>query len=402
MGVCQNCGESLVGGALFCEKCGAKVGVAAAAAPVYHKPAWKKPSIKFGGFKPGKMMTVSIALVVAIIVLAGAMVAVVTPLMTEPKITQTTTVAEYVLSCAYVNYGDEKLDLYVAKTMIQNKGSVSVTDYNIYYKINGYTDWCPVHQYKEIVPGETVVDCYYPQLPSTVLDVPTLGKTVSLEVKWDYKSLSGKAYSDTTSYQLKILGRKGFVYSSLPASEMLSPSDYASNRDLLACFVTSDAVKEDAINATGGLFAGYTDDDAKAAFNNVFTYLHNKGVKYISPVNFAVPSSVSEAHTAQSLMYPKDVIANKGGTCIETSFCMAAMMESIGVSTVLFLIPGHVMPGIILPQTGSIYILEANWIGTDHTPAEANAQAVDTLSNAQWVLTVYVHTLQSSGIVPPE
>jgi len=403
VGVCQKCGESLVGGALFCEKCGAKVGVAATAAPVYHKPAWKKPSIKFGGFKPGKMMTVSIILIVAIIVLAGGLVAVVTPLMTEPKITQTTTVAEYVMSCAYLNYADKDLGFYVAKTMIQNKGSVPITDYSISYKIEQYTTgWCPVHQYKEIVPGQTVVDYYYPSLLSTVLSLTTQS-IVPLEVKWSYKSLSGKTYSDTTSYSLKILGKNTFVYSSLPQSEMLGPSDWFSNKDLLVCFVTKNenVIKGHAINATGGLAAGYTDDNAKAAFNNVFDYLHDKGVKYISPVS-EFPSSSSDAHLAQYLMYPKDVIANTGGTCIETSICMATMMEAVGVSTVIFLIPGHAIPGIILPQSGSIYPIESTAVGSTCSAADANTNAVDTLNNAQWTLTVDVAAAWASGIVPPE
>lgn len=404
VGVCSKCGASLVGGALFCEKCGAKVGVATQAAPVYHKPAWKKPSIKFGGFKPGKMMTVSIILVVAIIVFAGGLVAVVTPLMTEPKITQTTTVAEYVMSCAYKNYADEDLGFYVAKTMIQNKGSVPVTDYKISYKIEQYTTgWCPVHQYKEIMPGQTVVDYYYPSLLSTVLSLTTQS-IVSLEVKWSYKSLSGKSYSETTSYSLKILGKNTLVYSSLPDSEMLGPSDWFSNRDLLACFVTpsESVIKGHAINATGGIAAKSTDEDAKAAFDNTFTYLHDMGVKYISSVSSVIPSSSSEAHLAQYLMYPKDVIANKGGTCIETSICMATMMEAVGVSTVIFLIPGHAIPGIILPQSGSIYPIESTAVGSTCSAADANTSAVDTLKNAQWTLTVDVHGAWSSGIVSPE
>jgi len=405
VGVCPDCGAPLVEGALFCEKCGAKIAAAAPAAPVYHKPAWKKPGIKFGGFKPGKMRTISIILVIAIIVLAGGLVAVVTPLMTEPKITQTTTVAEYVMSCAYLNYADKDLGFYVAKTMIQNKGSVPIMDYKISYRIEQYTTgWCPAHQYKEIVPDQTVVDYYYPSLLATVLDLTTPQKIVQLEVKWEYKSLSGKVYSETTSYDLKILGKNTFVYSSIPQSEMLdSPSDWFSNKDLLVCFVTKNepVIKGHAVNATGGLAAGYTNDKAKAAFNSVFNYLHDKGVKYISPVS-EFPSGSSDAHLSQYLMYPKDVIANKGGTCIETSLCMATMMEAIGVSTVIFLIPGHAIPGIILPETGDIYPIESTAVGSTCSAADANTNAVNTLKEAQWTLTVDVGAAGKLGIVPPE
>ena len=81
---------------------------------------------------------------------------------------------------------------------------------------------------------------------------------------------------------------------------------------------------------------------------------------------------------------------------------MATMMEAVGVSTVIFLIPGHAIPGIILPQTGSIYTIESTAVGSTCSAADANANAVDTLNKAQWTLTVDVRAAWQSGIVPPE
>ena len=192
----------------------------------------------------------------------------------------------------------------------------------------------------------------------------------------------------------------------------------------MVCFVTKNEPVLDSFadNCTKGLNTATDDNDALQAFKNAFYGLRNQGVKYNQ-----VGSSEWDPHFTQDIKYPKDVINQKAGTCIELSICMAAMMESVGIKSYIYLIPGHAIPAIALPNSGTIYPIESTFLDknyawghyqqaiTQATPEGQNAcdvtaetcinVAISEINNEYqngWVLIIDVGAAWASGIVPPE
>jgi hypothetical protein len=62
------------------------------------------------------------------------------------------------------------------------------------------------------------------------------------------------------------------------------------------------------------------------------------GLRYINPPPTYTPQ-------AQRLRTPSEVLRTKAGTCIDLALLVAACLEYIGIYPVLFLLPGHALPG---------------------------------------------------------
>lgn len=259
---------------------------------------------------------------------------------------------------------------WTAKTLFTNSGAGDITHLKISYRIGEYSEWSPPTEYSLITPGGHVVDLYYPILSNSVSDLKSR-TPVDLEVKYSYTDCNGKENSDTTSKRITILGANGFEYSNLPDEERTSTwADLFSNSPLVSAFVTK---MDDPVRAFGGLVAqasggqpgGISDEGTikfcKALYDTeVANHLSYQGSTELTTENGGV---------SQELKYPRDVLRDKSGTCIELAILYAATCETAGIKCQLMMIPGHCFPVVTLPS-GSLMPVEATCISGAAIPSD--------------------------------
>src|SRR5262245_52603405 len=81
------------------------------------------------------------------------------------------TVRKSVMTFAYKVYGDPAAQNgrdFLSKIVFRNSGTGPVRDLSVSYQIPDYIPWTTPETHKEVPPGQTIVQLYYPQLPAKV------------------------------------------------------------------------------------------------------------------------------------------------------------------------------------------------------------------------------------------
>ena len=326
-----------------------------------------------------------------------------------------------VMSALYKLYGDSEFNngtFWTAKTIFTNSGAGDITHLKVSYRIGEYAPWSPRTEYSLIAPGGHAVDMYYPLLTRDAAELKS--KTpVDLEVKFTYTDSAGKEYSDTSSKRITLMGGNGFEYSNVTDEERTNAwSDMFSNNPLLAAFVTK---MDDPVRSFGGLAAQASggqpaEYDAQAAVRfckSLYDLEVANGIAYQSAVGLLT----EHAGVSQEVKYPRDVLRDKSGTCIELAILYAATCETVGLKCNLVLIPGHCYALVQLPG-GENLPVECTAISGAAIPLAPNApkhpnpytfaEAVNfgqhEIANLQMgkFFIVDVENMQSQGVLCPE
>ncbi len=317
-----------------------------------------------------------------------------------------------ILSAAYKVYGNPDFgqgSYWVAKAIFRNTGSSDIVDLRIKYKLGEYTPWSPESIYSLVAPGGTVVDFYYPIISPQVAELRS-ASYADLLVEYSYKDLAGNTYSDTLSYRLQILGINQFEFSNLPEEEQTGAwADAFSNAPLLAAFVTKldDPVKAFAglvSQFAGGVAAASNDDDAYRFCKALYELEVANGISYQTPSGFLV----NYVPAGQDIKYPRDVLRDKAGTCVDLAILYASVCEAVGLDSYIVVIPGHAFPVIVLPS-GALLPVESTGVGGAalgqsapfEKAVEIGEKNLRELKLGQYFI-VRVKELQSMGIIPPE
>ncbi|WP_460024843.1 cysteine protease [Infirmifilum sp. SLHALR2] len=308
------------------------------------------------------------------------------------------------MTAVYKVYGNPNLGFWVAKTVIKNTGSGPLYNVKITYKIEGLTDWSEPKEYKLVPPGGAVVDLYYPILSHPPnIQTTTPGK---LYVKIEYKTKpDGEPVTETKTKPINILGSHDFIFSGLPPEENTgSFRDINSNYPLLAAWVTpKDPVVEryaDMANKLTGSGAGATlgDKEALAFLEAMWDFSVYNGITYQTE-----PTAFWTGKWAQWIKYPRDVIRDRSGTCVDTAIFIASVAMSQGLDAYLVIMPGHVAPIVKLPS-GQLIPIESTLLGSKASFQQAIETGFKVVQEAFQGphLVVYIAEMQSAGIVPPE
>jgi len=308
------------------------------------------------------------------------------------------------MTAVYKIYGDPNLGYWVAKTVIKNTGNGPLYDVKITYKIEGLTDWSEPHEYKLVPAGGAIVDLYYPILASPPnIQTATPGK---IYIKIEYKTTpKGSPETITKTRSIKILGSHDFVFSGIPPEENTgSFQDTLSNAPLLAAWVTpKDPVVErfaDMANKLTGMGAGaaLSDDQAIQFLQAVWIYSVENGITYQTE-----SSDYWTGKVAQFVKYPRDVIRDKSGTCLDTTIFLDAIAMSQGLNAYILLKPGHAIPIIELPS-GQLLPIESTMLGgkeSFETAVETAVQEVQEALQGPHII-INVGEMHAQGIIPPE
>lgn len=273
-----------------------------------------------------------------------------------------------IMSAAYKVYGHRELGngaYWLARLALRNQGRGSVRDLQISYRLGEYSDWSEPSQYATIRPGGVVCDLYYPIFAAKITELRTQ-TPVDLQVRLTYKDEAGRTYSESMSKRVSILGVNQFETSNiLPEESTGTWADLFSNAPLLAIFATrlDDPVKAFAGLASqeaGGAGASLDDDQALKFCKALYDLEVFNGISYQTPSGF-----LTEYATGQDLKFPRDVLRDKAGTCVDLALLYASACEAVGLKSRIMLIPGHAYPVIELPS--------GDWIPVETTKVRGAA-----------------------------
>jgi hypothetical protein len=280
-----------------------------------------------------------------------------------------------------------------------------VRNLKLSYKIADYIDWISTNPYPKLVPGESIVDCWYPSFPPSIAQLTTRTNS-NLQLKIQYQDASGKAYEEDRTKSFVLLGRNEFVSTNMEPEECKDWNDFNSNAGLLAAFVTPEdaplRVFADIANkVAGGIPSSDSDEHALKVISACFSTMRDYGITYVTPTGNIWGDEVLVQH----IQYPRDTIEENSGTCVDLSILLDAMCEKLGLKTFLFLLPGHCIPIIELPIGKTILPVESTVVGENVSFEDAVSKAQDEVTNAVKTGKFYlidVAAMRGLGILNPE
>ncbi len=311
---------------------------------------------------------------------------------------------QYIVTAAYKAYGNEKLGFWLTKTILMNKGDAPIYDVKISYRVEGFTDWSQPHSYAAIPPEGAVVDLYYPVLPSSITRL-TSSTPSKILIKIEYKpAKNAKPITRTLSKQVTVLGLNDIVFSDLPPEESTgSFQDTFSNYPLLAAWVTpSDPVvlryAGMAAQLSGGAATSLGDQEAVKFLAAVWSLSVAHGISYQTESAAYWTGKFSE-----HVKFPRDVLRDRSGTCIDTAIFFAALAMSQGLKAYLVLMPAHAFTIVQLPS-GQLLPIETTMLNQKVSFEEAVKMGIRVAQQAFSGphIVVDIASLQAKGIVPPE
>ena len=327
-------------------------------------------------------------------------------------------VRKSVMTFAYKIYGDPAAQngrYFLSKIVFHNDGTGPVHDLSISYQIPDYISWTTPQEYSEIPAGQTVVQCYYPQLPSKVTQLSNdTNATLETKIRWADKSGAMKEQILRSNVMLR--GVNEIEYTDLPANEILTWYDVFATSPFAAAMVTPNdpVVKEfvaEVTKRTGGSMAGVAGGGREVArmMKGVYDYMCDTGMRYTS--DSGVPAKIGDVQTlVQTVRMPRDVIITNEGLCIELALLWASVMEHLGCQTTVVFRPGHAFTVVRYGDGTNDYIpIECTAI----TPMAVGAKkpvpfedavkmAEEDLEKQRYKIFVNVEEYQKQGFLPPE
>jgi len=310
-------------------------------------------------------------------------------------------------------------EYYFFKMLMTNEGSTAMHDVKVSYDVPGYIDWTELQTIPIIYPGQHVVVRCYPHFKDDIVKKMTQSQENG-DVKIEYNS--GKVKKE--SFGFKMMGRNEFVFTDIPADEVTSYPDMMHNTQLLPCLVTpEDPIVKYYTSQVQDKFmqgedASVESDPVKAQqaaiqfLEKLYDATRTSGMVYSGTEG--VPQKLGDiSSTVKSARLPREVITGNTGLCIELSLMYASVIKAAGLHPVIFLIPGHAFPGVLI--NNYYYAIEATGVGGKGLGSIMSAQQAFSagqqelqkfLQGAQQGdtrnIVIDVNDLESKGVVPME
>ena len=246
---------------------------------------------------------------------------------------------------------------WVAKMVVKNTGDGPLTNLRIRYRVSGYSEWSLWDKYPEVLPGQTVSSSFHPVLSREIAELHST-TPANVHVEWSYQDAAGNTHQDSDGERIAILGVHEFIFSNLTEEESTGAwFDFNSNAPFLAAWVS----RAMANKLAGGEGAPYSDEAAIAVLSACYDLMLANDFTYQGPKSITDDTSNFDAKIVQSIKFPRDVIRDRSGTCIELTGLYAAMAHAVGLKPYIVLIPGHAFPAIQLPS-GNIFPIETTGV----------------------------------------
>ena len=144
----------------------------------------------------------------------------------------------------------------------------------------------------------------------------------------------------TSTHPIRVLAARQWTLD--PASPVLSLELLAAfvqpNHPALPPLISEAAQLLASTTGSGSLGVHYAEPDrVDEIVGAIFTALHNREIFYAEP-----PASWGYG---QKVRTPGDVLANRVGTCLDTTLLLASALESVGITPVVWIALGHAFLG---------------------------------------------------------
>jgi tetratricopeptide (TPR) repeat protein len=308
-------------------------------------------------------------------------------------------------------YGDRKFQkLWIARALFRNNSNEILTDYRVRFRLAGFSEWSRWETSDRVLPGQTVVDAFYPAIDA--IKVRELhGQTpVDVHVEYSYVRTDGKTVSDSTAERTKILGINEGVFSDLEQDKEGTWFEAYKDAPLVLGSFTSakDPVMQDVVGMLSKTTSGAAtaaSDRAAIAFMKALYNLMRVNISYET-----TPGDIIDGLRHQHLKYGRDVLRTKSGTCVNTSIFYASVLEAAGLDACIWVVPGHAFAGAKMPESGKFVVVETTGCGggtlESSLPFDKAMEAAQKTA-AKWatvglILEVNIRQLRRRGVEPPE
>lgn len=275
----------------------------------------------------------------------------------------------YIMPAAYKVYANEEaLDgrFYLCKLLLTNEGKGELRNIRVSYEVPGYIEWQDLDRIRYLVPGQSAVITVYPKFSPSVVEKTSTSREKG-NIRITYETSKGSDEFDK-SFGFEMRGRNDLVYSSMPANEIVSYPDMFENLALVPCFITPEdpIIKYYTQNVQQKILKGEaasvfnSDEEAVRFLLGVYEATLRAGMVYSGTKG--IPLDVGDISSLiQHIRLPREVVTGNTGLCIELSTLYASVLSCAGLHPIIFLIPGHAYPGIMI--NNNYYAIEATGIG---------------------------------------
>ncbi len=320
-------------------------------------------------------------------------------------------VKPHILGALAKQYADPQREKYwPARSVLRNTSGQTLTDYRVRFRIPGFAGaWSEWSATETIFPDQVVVDSYHSKLDSAKIAALKSPEPVDVEIEYEYTGPDGKKTSAKKTAATKILPINEGVYSHVRYDgDTTWLEAFVDTSDILASFVTPNdpVVREvvDLVARSVGVKTPLKNDKDAMLFLKGLWMLMRTNIHYE-----LTGGGFTDGLIHQHLMYPRDVLREKGALCVNTSIFLASVAESAGLKSHVVVIPGHAFPWILLPD-GKPLIIESTGIGggtiaTSVSFATAckigEEEVKEAVANSMYI-EVDIADARKSGVVPPE
>lgn len=256
-----------------------------------------------------------------------------------------------IMSALASSYANEGLgELWVARSVLKNTGDQTLLDYRVHYRLAGVSDWSQWKRSKRVLPGQTIVDAFFPLLDVQRAAETTGNRPMMLEVEYEYRQQDGRMVREGDSRQVQLLGRNQALFSNLAQEEAVGFYDKYNNAPaILASFVgTSDPAMQELASrirqTSGGTAISEKDDEAKKFLSTLYSFFATNNISCQ-----AITGGKLDSHTAETLKYGRDVLQNRAGTCVDLAILYASVCEVVGLKPVIYFTASDCVPAVRLP-----------------------------------------------------
>ncbi len=327
----------------------------------------------------------------------------------SPQATVRLEAAPAVMSCLAKAHANPNLaDLWVARAVFENTGDQTLTDYRVRFRVPGFApEWSAWQSCPQVVPGQTVVDPFFPLFDLDRMARLEANTPAAVEVQVQYRRGDGVLVEETAEKRFTILGRGQILRFNYQEEDLRTMGDYNLLRYALAAFVTYNdpVILETAgrlCQKVGGAAAADSDADALKFARALYEFMADN-LAYQTP-----PGEQVNGQHSQNVKYGRDVLRNHAGTCVDLAIFYATVCEAVGLETELEVVKTeqgyHCFPVVKLPG-GKVLPVETTLIGQgDFDKArKVGEDDVARVRSGDWaVLPVRARDWHARGVWGPE
>jgi hypothetical protein len=217
-------------------------------------------------------------------------------------------------------------DRWLAGAIVRNVGPAPLTDVAVRFRCEGLTDWSAWSDGATCRPGDRVEVPYHPVFDRRVAELQS-STPIELKVEWRCRGADGPSRARARTPPL--LGGREFVFSDVEGGRGTFAENF-SNAPFLAAWVSRDdpVIKQYAALVSrnvGGVAAIQGIEQGLETLRASYELMLLNDFVYKSPVAIVDPTLSFDSTLVQNLKYPRDVLRDKSGTCIELAILHAAI-----------------------------------------------------------------------------